>query len=324
MINVTDIRFESAEHVIKEIENMNVKGGSPFGRAAAWAYKLICDQETFVNQEELKSRFDYISSEMQKLKPTMATIYNSKKLVYKLLDSFSEDIATSEIQQQISDLCTKIINYSVEAVKYLGEYGSNIIQNGDKILMHSYSSALMSIFIHAAKAGKKFSVICTESRPLRESRLAAKILQSYDIPVTYITDASVWEFMPTCDYIIVGADTITFDGSIANKMGTALISKLAQLCNKKLYIASEIYKIDLRTREGYQVKLERRTIDEVIQNGDFDTLDGIEVINQFFDLTPAGEIYAIICEFGVIPPVRVADYWTRLEEIIEEVKKGEN
>lgn len=317
MLKVTDITFKSADHVIEEIENMNVKGGSSFGRAAAWAYKLASDQETFADKEELKQRYDAISSEMLKLKPTMATIYNSKNLVYNLLETLPEDMAVSDIQQRVSELCTNIIDYSLEAVEKLGTYGANMIQNGDKIMMHSYSSALMSIFIQAAEAGKKFSVICTESRPLRESRLAAKILQSHHVPVTYITDASIWEFMPTADYIIMGADTICCDGSVANKMGTALISKLAQSCKKKVYIASEIYKLDHRTQEGYQVVLERRTKDEMIQEGDFEHLDGIEVINQFFDLTPASDIHGIVCEFGVISPAMVSSYWEKLVKMVQ-------
>lgn len=320
MLKVNDIRFESAEHVIQEIRNMNVKGGSPFGRAAAWAYKLACDQEVFSNREELQNRLDYLSSEMLELKPTMATIYNSKNLVYALLEA-NIDTEALEIQEKISKLCQKIIDVSLEAVEKLGQFGGNIIQDGETVFMHSYSSALMSVFIHAAKQGKRFTVICTESRPLRESRLAAQILQSYQIPVIYITDASVWEFMPKADYIMVGADTITFDGSVANKMGTALISKLAKMCNKKVYIASEIYKIDLRTKEGYQVKLERRTIEEMIQKGDFDSLDGIEVINQFFDLTPADDIHSIICEFGVIHPSTVGEYWGKLEKFIMEAAR---
>lgn len=318
MMTVTDIEFKSANHVIEEIENMNVKGGSPFGRAAAWAYKLVSDQETFSSKKELLQRYDKVSGEMLRLKPTMATIYNSKMIVYSLLNSLSEEISISEIQKQVSVLCENIINYSLDSVEKLGEYGSNIIQNGDRIMMHSYSSALMSIFINAAQSGKNFSVICTESRPLRESRLAAQILQSHGIPVTYITDASIWEFMPDCDYIIMGADTISCDGSVANKMGTAMISKLAENCKKKVYIASEIYKTDFRTQEGYQVVLERRTKDEIIQEGDFDSLEGIDIINQFFDLTPANEIHGIICEFGIIPPAMVLNYWRELENIVKE------
>ena len=41
---VKDIDFKSADHVIEEIRNMNVKGGSPFGRSAAWAFKFLMCQ----------------------------------------------------------------------------------------------------------------------------------------------------------------------------------------------------------------------------------------------------------------------------------------
>lgn len=78
-----DIQFKSAQHVIDEVRNMNVKGGSPFGRAAAWAYSLACTQERFAGRADLTARFDDISSQLLALKPTMATIYNTKSLVYK-------------------------------------------------------------------------------------------------------------------------------------------------------------------------------------------------------------------------------------------------
>ena len=161
---------------------------------------------------------------------------------------------------------------------------------------------------------KKFRVICTESRPLRESRLAAKVLQSFDIAVTYITDASIWEFMPSADLIIMGADSIACDGSVANKMGTAMVSQLAQSCKCPVYIASELYKLDGRTRYGYKIQLERRTEKEIISKDDFESLNGIEIINQFFDITPANQITGFITEEGVISPQMVDICWTKVQE----------
>ena len=312
-MNVSDIEFKSAEHVVDEIRNMNVKGGSPFGRAAAWAYKLICEQEKFKTKDELLQRMDSVTAEMLQLKPTMATIHNSRHLVYELLAGFNGNTPVEKMQKDIVCLAEKIINYSLNAVEELGAIGANLISDGDVVMMHSYSSALMSIFTKAAAAGIKFKVICTESRPLRESRLAASVLQSHGVSVIYITDASIWEFMPQADYIIMGADSIVGDGSVANKIGTALISQLALSCKKDVYIASEVFKLDRRTQEGYRVVLERRTIDEIVSNGDFESLDGIEVINQFFDLTPARNITGLITEFGIIAPSSICNYWDKLE-----------
>ena len=76
-MKVEDIKFQSAQHVLDEIYNMNVKGGSPFGRAAAWAYKLACEQEALDSFDALEARMQELSDKLHKLKPTMATIRNS-------------------------------------------------------------------------------------------------------------------------------------------------------------------------------------------------------------------------------------------------------
>ncbi len=316
-MKVEDIRFRSADHVIQEIRDMNVKGGSPFGRAAAWAFKLLCENEKLDTKELLQERIDGVAKQMIELKPTMATIHNTYNMVEKTVEKHKND-SVDKIKQAVVKVCDRIISYSFDSVDQLAVYGSNLINDGDTVMMHSYSSTLMGIFIQAANAGKKFRVICTESRPLRESRVAVRMLQKLNIGVIYVTDASIYEIMPKADYIIMGADTLCADGSVANKMGTAMVSHLAQSCKKPVYIASELYKLDLRTKYGYTVKLERRSEWEILQKDDFETLDGVDVINQFFDLTPAGEIKAIICEYGVVSPGSLMNYWNELENKIME------
>lgn len=315
---VPDIRFTSAQHVLEEVEGMNVKGGSPFGRAAAWMFKLCCEQEEFANMAALRARFDELSGRIKDFKPTMATIANTISLVYDKLDDLGKDADVAAAKRAVIGLCEAIVAYSEDAVARLGVYGGNLISDGDVVMMHSYSSALMSVFQQAAGQGKKFRVICTESRPLRESRLAAKVLQGLGVPVTYITDIEIWEFMPLADFIIMGADSLTWDGRVANKIGTALVAQLAQACKKPVYIASEVYKLDVRTRDGYNVVLERRTKDEIISEGDFESLEGIEIINQFFDLTPAWQVTGLVTEFGVIAPATVGAYWEKLEAQLQE------
>ena len=313
-MRVTDIVFQSPEHVIEEVRAMNVKGGSPFGRAAAWAFHLACEQERFDSIQALRGRLDDIAGQLKALKPTMATIANSKLLVDKRLDSLGEGISPAQAAAEIARLCGKMIEHSFDAVDRLGALGANLIEDHMTVMMHSYSSTLMSVFEQAAAKGTRFRVICTESRPLRESRLAARMLSGWGVPVLYITDAEIWEFMPEADLIIMGADTIAWNGSVANKMGTAMVSHLALSCKKSVYIASELFKLDCRTAGGFPVTLERRTAAEVVSSEDFGGSSGIEVINQFFDLTPAWQIAGLITEYGVIPPVSVGAYWAKFEE----------
>lgn len=315
-IKVTDIDFTSADHVIKEIEDMNVKGGSPFGRAAAWAYKLAALQEGHSSYESLYARINELKTKMHELKPTMATINNSGAIITKVLEN-NKDSSIDRIVSNVVRVADNIIKYSYDAVEKVGNNGAAYIKDGDTILMHSYSSTLMEIFIKAASAGKVFKVICTESRPLRESRNAVNILQDLGIETVFISDASVYEFIPTADYIIMGADSLSADGSVANKMGTAQIAKLAAYCKVPVFIASELYKLDMRTQYGHVVELERRTKWELVNADDFRKTDKLEVINQFFDLTPANDIRAIITEFGFLHPSQMVMYWSKLEEVME-------
>ena len=83
---VKDIDFKSADHVVQEIRDMNVKGGSPFGRAAAWAFKLATQKEKLNTKKELRARYKDLKKQMLALKPTMGTIHNSCNIVEEVYE----------------------------------------------------------------------------------------------------------------------------------------------------------------------------------------------------------------------------------------------
>lgn len=314
---VKDIDFKSPAHVLQEIENMNVRGGSPFGRSAAWAYKLAIEQEELATYDALYDRICGLAEALHNYKPTMATIHNSSSIVKNFVEK-NKDLPLEELKSRTVKLCGNIIEKSFEAVEKLSVYGANLIPDGGTVMMHSYSSTLMGIYRQATLDGKKFTVICTESRPLRESRNAVKILQECGQHVIFISDASAWEFMPKADLIIMGADTLCTDGSVANKIGSAQIAQLALACKKPVYFASELYKLDTRTLYGRPVELERRTQWELVSEDDFPSFDNLEVINQFFDVTPARHITGIITEYGVLNPAQLLSHWDELLETLGE------
>ena len=314
---VQDIDFKSPAHVLQEIENMNVRGGSPFGRSAAWAYRLAIEQEELATYDALYDRICGLAEALHNYKPTMATIHNSSSIVKNFVEK-NKDLPLEELKSRTVKLCGNIIEKSFEAVEKLSVYGANLIPDGGTVMMHSYSSTLMGIYRQATLDGKKFTVICTESRPLRESRNAVKILQECGQHVIFISDASAWEFMPKADLIIMGADTLCTDGSVANKIGSAQIAQLALACKKPVYFASELYKLDTRTLYGRPVELERRTQWELVSEDDFPSFDNLEVINQFFDVTPARHITGIITEYGVLNPAQLLSHWDELLETLGE------
>jgi translation initiation factor 2B subunit (eIF-2B alpha/beta/delta family) len=137
------------------------------------------------------------------------------------------------------------------------------------------------------------------------------------VPVTFVTDASMAEFAVKADWILVGADSLAVDGAVANKMGTNLLSIVADRYDIPFYVASELLKLQLLTRLGMPIVLEQRPVSEVVGPDDFDHEVNVTVVNQFFDLTPPQRIRAIITEQGVYSPGQIDQAWQKLQQKFE-------
>ncbi len=317
-MEIQDVVFHSYKDVYVSIDTNTTKGGSPFGRAVAWVIKFAMVENPYTSMKELRKVVADAAAGLVALKPTMATMKNTADLALQLLDTYDDSADAKTVAAAITKLCEDVIQYSFDSVDRLGAFGGNLVHDGDTIMINSYSSSIMSVFAHAAAQGKKFTIISTESRPFRESIKGANFLNSLGVKVIWISDPSMHEFVGKADWCVTGADTLCWDGSAANKMGTAQLAELAFARGIPFYIASEIYKLKRDTKDGHKVELEIRPMEDLLFEGDFDNMDNITVINQFFDLTPAQHITGLITEFGVIPPATVGFYWDALaKELIE-------
>ena len=74
---------------------------------------------------------------------------------------------------------------------------------------------------------KKFKVYSTESRPWGQGFITVRELSEAGIDVTLIIDSAVTMVMDHVTRIFVGADTVSPDGSLYNKIGTAQIATIA-------------------------------------------------------------------------------------------------
>src|SRR5690606_41726653 len=63
-----------------------------------------------------------------------------------------------------------------------------------------------TLFRSAQRAGRRFSVICAESRPVFEGRQTAAALASYGIPVRLVVDAAAMHAVAEAQMVLVGAD----------------------------------------------------------------------------------------------------------------------
>ena len=105
------------------------------------------------------------------------------------------------------------------------------------------------------------------------------------------------------DAVVVGADRIARNGDTANKIGTYGVAVLAREHGIPFYVAAPTSTIDASLDDGSEIVIEQRSADEVLP----DAIDGVDVWNPAFDVTPAKYITRIITERGVFEPSQLAE-----------------
>jgi methylthioribose-1-phosphate isomerase len=137
---------------------------------------------------------------------------------------------------------------------------------------------------------------------LQGARLTAFELTNDGFDVTLLSDTAVGLAMQNelVDSVIVGADRITKDGHVFNKIGTYQVATLAKRHGIPFYVAAPLSSFDFET-PWKKVKIEERPADEVKKIGSTRiSPDSVSVYNPAFDVTPPELVTAIICEAGIL------------------------
>ena len=298
--------------VAEAIMNMEIRGAPAIGVAAALAvgtYALsIADVPYDVFIEKITSAIDTL----RKTRPTAFNLFYALTRLESTLKSVgTKTTDTHHVAKALLDEALRIYQEDVEANVRIGELGAELVPENATILTHCNAGALATSAYGTALAvirvawykGKKVRVIATETRPvLQGARLTVYELMKEGIPTTLITDNAVGMVFrkKLVDLVVVGADRITRDGYVVNKIGTYVIALAAKRNNVPFYVAAPTSTIDLE-RTIDNIIIEERDPSEVkyIQ-GKLITMRDVDVINYAFDITDPDLVTGIITERGII------------------------
>ncbi|MFA4854391.1 MAG: S-methyl-5-thioribose-1-phosphate isomerase [Candidatus Omnitrophota bacterium] len=166
---------------------------------------------------------------------------------------------------------------------------AELLKDKDVILTHCNVSGLMPLIAQFAKEqGKEISFYVTETRPyLQGSRLTAWEIMRAGFDVTIITDNMVAYLLSLgkVTKVIVGADHLTLNGDIANKIGTYQIAVVAKYFKIPFYV---ICPPASKLKSGKEIKIEIRPPDELkIYQGLYLAPKEVKAYYPAFDVTPA-------------------------------------
>lgn len=278
----------------EKIKSMKIRGAGRIGRAAARALKGYAYKIMDLKEEDFKDKMTKAGDILISARPTAVSLPNAVKFVLNGLNE--EDMKSSVVKK-----ADEFIESSSNAIKKIGEIGSNRIKDEYTILTHCNSEAAIEVIKAAHKKGKKIKVFCTETRPRNQGYLTAKALADEGIDVTLIVDSAVRYFIREVNLVVVGADAITANGCLVNKVGTSQIALAAHEARVPFLTAAETYKFHPNTIVGELIEIENRDPNEIHTFED-EYKDKIKLINPAFDVTPSQYIDGIITEVGLIPP----------------------
>ncbi len=289
--------MEKVVEAAERIRKLEVQGAT---NVAFSAVEAIVEQMRHLKARDYASALNEIASAREilfKSRETEPFMRNAIRFIEWRASQFMWD-GPEPFFELIRGTADDLLQEFRRARQRITEVGSKRIQNGSRVLTHCHSSAVSGILRRAKETGADFKVILTETRPRYQGRITAEEMLEAKIDVTMIVDSAVRSFMNRVDLVLVGADAITSEGNIINKIGTSLVALAAQEARTPFYVASELLKFDPQTIHGEYEAIEERPTEEVWPEAPSD----LSIRNPAFDVTRREYIHGIVCEEGLISP----------------------
>ena len=282
---------------------MRIRGARLIARSAVEALQIVARESRAKDVENFLEELTQAARSLLQTRPTAVSLPNGIRYVMRRVNASKGQVSLVEdIRSTAIEAAEDFIQNTKTAVQRIGEIGARRIRDGDVVLTHCNSSAAISILKTAWGQGKRFEVLVTETRPRFQGHLTARELASIGIPVTLVLDDAVRFYMQDVDKVLVGADAITANGALVNKIGTSMVALAAHEAKVRVFVAAETYKFSPETMVGELVKIEERDPSEIISEAELKKLGPVRVRNPSFDVTPPEFIDLIITERGIIPP----------------------
>jgi translation initiation factor 2B subunit (eIF-2B alpha/beta/delta family) len=281
---------ENIEKAIKQVGFDNTSGSVELSKKSAEILMKL------INQGGSIAQIKNASISLINAQPNMASIFNlANNLMIKI------DIYKNQDPNIIANkYCKKFLEKLENSEQKICNNTKKFFKKNATIITHSYSSTVLNTLLCAKKSGKKFSVICTESRPKNEGIKLAKLLGENNIKVKLFVDSAVFSLIPYADMILIGGDAVT-DAGLVNKIGTKGIIMTAHHYYTPTYALCSTIKF---LPKKYNVTLDHMKDPAEITR---EKLSNVTPVNYYFDYTPIEYITGIITEKEILEPAKIKE-----------------
>ncbi len=107
-----------------------------------------------------------------------------------------------------------------------------------RVVTFSHSELVERTLLEAHRIGRTIEVVAARSDPGAEGWRLGRRLRSAGIPVRFVRDLAAAEEVRSADLLLVGADAIYRDRSIAHKVGTRRLARVAHRAGVMVWVAA--------------------------------------------------------------------------------------
>ena len=297
----------------ERIRSLEIQGAT---NIAISAIDFLNDYSKRLTCENIEKCFENLYKAINILietRPTEPAMKNGLKFIMSKLEEEKENCYPEYISDFIEKYKSQYYDMLQDSKKRIAEIGARRIPATSKkyiVMTHCHSSLVAAILLEAKKQGKNFKVINTETQPRLQGRKTAKKLLDAGIEVTHVVDSAMrWAVRHfQVDLILIGADSITSEGTIINKIGSRLLALVAHEEHVPFYVASPLLKYNPETNLGILETIEMRDPKEIWENPP----KGIVILNPAFETVSRRYIDGLITEAGIFASSHVSNYFAKL------------
>ena len=292
----------SFQSIVQDIREIKIQGAQNVSKAAAKAISIVASEQ----REKPRGEFlHYLNQAKQALLKTRPTEPGMRNVLNYLFFNLEKE---ESIIQQLNERQLYIRKHFENVGEIIAKIGARKIQSRSIVFTHCHSSTVVNILKKAKGEKKRFKVYNTETRPLFQGRITARELVRAGIPVVHFVDSGGRIAIKEADIMLIGADAISSEGKVCNKIGSELFAEVADKYDVPVYVCTDSWKFDPQSIFGFEEEIEKRPAKEVWPAAP----SGVRIDNRAFEKVNPDLVTGIISELGVYTP----------EIFVEEVKRA--
>ena len=293
------------EKLIQGIKEDNIHGADWLSNAAIGVLMTAGLRESADDVDVLHERLWDIGIRLAATRPSMAPLANKIGYLFSELDKVS---SLKEYRVKVSTIGTTIINGSKTNKQKIAEHLKAVSGDADSVFTYSYSGTVADVI---RLVGYDY-VVVTESRPMMEGKQLAKELGSEGFKVVLMVDGAAGMYVSAADICLIGADSVQYNGSVINKVGSKLLAYSARDQGVPYYVICDTSKFNVLNYLGQSIELEAKTPDEVSE-----PLNNVDIKNPYFEVIPPELITGVVTEMGLMAPLDIRQQMESMRKYVE-------